>query len=470
MTKSLRYVSLTLCLLFLPSVVFGSGIARSGLGSKSNAMGGAFRAISDDYTAAFWNPAGLGQLETSTVGLIADFITPNLYYTPKTGRLGYSDGLEIRNKAETIFVPAMGGFYSMQRGETRYVFGLGIYVPFGSSTEWNTYTPPPGYSSSPEITEFPEFNRKSSLRTIDVHPALGIRFNDKISVGLGMSFQYGAVEFIRTAFQPSGFPYAPYDLIPIDTKMEADGWGIGFNTGILFTPNDKLRFAITARTGIKMEMEGTATLTAYMPTTTEPLFLAAAPTLFIGGTLASKPDAKADLTTPAELGFGLAYQLTDKMLVSFDVSQTYWRSAIDVVDIEIDGDSPFIDAATGQPIPATDSKLYGRFDDTIRLSFGLEYELMPTLMLRGGYYFDETAVPNQSYVPTWTDVGDRNVFSVGFAYDLGKFTVEADYQYTALEDRTVATQSFDDEGAPLNLPGEYTGSAGTVHTSFIYNF
>ena len=34
-----------------------------GFGAKSIAMGGAFTAVSDDYSAVFWNPAGLSQIK-----------------------------------------------------------------------------------------------------------------------------------------------------------------------------------------------------------------------------------------------------------------------------------------------------------------------------------------------------------------------------------------------------------------------
>ena len=33
------------------------------MGAKAQAMGNAFQAVADDYTATFWNPAGLTQLD-----------------------------------------------------------------------------------------------------------------------------------------------------------------------------------------------------------------------------------------------------------------------------------------------------------------------------------------------------------------------------------------------------------------------
>ena len=41
-----------------------------GVGARSNAMGGAFVAVSDDANALYWNPAGIARLERSTVTFV----------------------------------------------------------------------------------------------------------------------------------------------------------------------------------------------------------------------------------------------------------------------------------------------------------------------------------------------------------------------------------------------------------------
>ena len=46
----------------------GGAFLRMGVGARAVAMGGAFTAIADDATAAYWNPAGLGQLKNPQLG------------------------------------------------------------------------------------------------------------------------------------------------------------------------------------------------------------------------------------------------------------------------------------------------------------------------------------------------------------------------------------------------------------------
>ena len=44
-----------------------------GTGARATGMGGAFVAIADDASAAFWNPAGLTQLESNQILISADY-------------------------------------------------------------------------------------------------------------------------------------------------------------------------------------------------------------------------------------------------------------------------------------------------------------------------------------------------------------------------------------------------------------
>lgn len=48
----------------------GAGFLKMGAGARAAAMGETFTAISDDVTATYWNPAGLGQLENAQVSMM----------------------------------------------------------------------------------------------------------------------------------------------------------------------------------------------------------------------------------------------------------------------------------------------------------------------------------------------------------------------------------------------------------------
>ena len=52
-----------------PRLASAGGFEGPGLGARAESMGGAFIGVADDWTAIYWNPAGLAQLHGAGVGL-----------------------------------------------------------------------------------------------------------------------------------------------------------------------------------------------------------------------------------------------------------------------------------------------------------------------------------------------------------------------------------------------------------------
>src|SRR5512143_3591146 len=72
-TMKKTFVGLAL-VLTLASGLLANGLNLNGFGARAAAMGGAFVGLADDYTAVFWNPAGLAQLKKPTFGLTGTFL------------------------------------------------------------------------------------------------------------------------------------------------------------------------------------------------------------------------------------------------------------------------------------------------------------------------------------------------------------------------------------------------------------
>ena len=57
---------LIMCLAVLilgPVLALGNGFYTPGVGPRASAMGGAFIGLADDYSAVYWNPAGITQIQ-----------------------------------------------------------------------------------------------------------------------------------------------------------------------------------------------------------------------------------------------------------------------------------------------------------------------------------------------------------------------------------------------------------------------
>ena len=477
-SPGLVFAAALLILTFTAGNVYAGGFALSGVGSKAIGMGGAFRGLADDWSAAYWNPAGLTQLEQNEFTGMLVALNPRIQYTPDItyGGLdvGYRNGDLRYPNDNTTFIPDVGGFFKFNnlQGITA---GMAIFVPNGLASEWDIFNPTPNMDIR---HAYPWYDHKSDLKVIDFHPTIAKAFMDeKLSLGVGISAQYGSIVFKKAIISPSGFPI-PHENLLIDTEIEGNGWGYGANFGLLYKLSDKLQFGLSGRTGSTLKMEGTATQELYVLNNdplrdiligsaesggASPQEIALLRALFGAENLVSVPDAKADVTTPADFGFGLAFKPSDKLTITGEVAYTQW-SSLDSILIELDGTDP-----VGRP--AEDSPIMLNWDNTLRFSFGAEYWAAKSLAIRLGYYFDPSPIPDETFTPLIPDLGDKNSINVGAALNFEGFELAYNFEYISFADRNITTLSdVNSDGLFDNYPGLFESSLYASHISLTYRF
>ncbi len=450
------------------------GYALSGVGSRAIGMGGAFRGLADDWSAAYWNPAGLTQLEKSEFNSMLVAISPRIQYTPQITygglEVGYRNGLTRYPNDETTFIPDVSGFIKFE-GFDEYTVGLAIFVPVGLASEWDLFNPTPAMDIR---NPYPWYDHKALLTVIDFHPTIARAFmDDKLSLGAGLSIQRASVTFQKTFLKPSGIPI-PHEYLLIDTELEGDGWGFGANFGLLYKISDKLQFGISGKTGTTLKVEGTATQELYT-FDNEDLknsLLSRAITeaerqqilfLFATENHTATPDGKAEIKTPADIGFGLAVKPTEKLTLTGEVVYTQW-SSLDSILIEMDGSDP-----SGQP--AEDTPLMMNWDNTVRFSVGGEYRLADPLALMFGYYLDPSPIPDETFSPLIPDLGDKSSFNIGAAISFSDLELSYNFEYISFADRDITTlNDVNDDGTFDNYPGLFESTLFASHVSLTYRF
>jgi len=471
--KLILTVVFTAMALFAEGAIAG-GYALSGVGSRAIGMGGAFRGLADDWSAAYWNPAGLTQLEESEFNAMLVAISPRIQYTPQITygglEVGYRNGLTRYPNDKTIFIPDVSGFLKFE-GFEEYTVGFAIFAPVGLASEWDLFNPTPAMDIR---NPYPWYDHKALLSVIDFHPTIARSFMDgKLSLGAGMSIQRGSVTFKKTFLKPSGIPI-PHEYLLIDTELEGDGWGYGANFGLLYKLSDKLQFGISGKTGSTLKLEGTATQELYTfdnedlknsllsRATTEAerqqiLFL------FTTENHLATLDGKADIKTPADIGFGLAVKPTEKLTLTGEVVYTQW-SSLDSILIEMEGLDP-----SGQP--GEDTPLMLNWDNTVRFSAGGEYRLADPLALMFGYYLDPSPIPDGTFSPLIPDLGDKNSFNIGAALSFSDFELSYNFEYISFADRDITTpDDVNGDGVFDNYPGLFESSLYASHVSLTYRF
>lgn len=454
--------------------VIAGGFALSGVGSRAIGMGGAFRALADDWSAAYWNPAGLTQLEKSEFNSMLVAISPRIQYTPQITygglEVGYRNGLTRYPNDKTTFIPDVSGFLKFE-GFDEYTVGLAIFVPVGLASEWDLFNPTPAMDIR---NPYPWYDHKALLSVIDFHPTIARSFMDgKFSLGAGLSIQRGKVTFKKTYLKPSGIPI-PHEYLVIDSELEGDGWGYGANFGLLFKLSDKVQFGLSGKTGSTLKLEGTATqeLFTFDNEDLKNSLLSRATNeaerqqilfLFTTGNHLATPNGKADIKTPADIGFGLAVKPSEKLTLTGEVVYTKW-SSLDSILIEMDGSDP-----SGQP--AEDIPIMLNWDNTVRFSVGGEYQLADPLALMFGYYLDPSPIPDETFSPLIPDLGDKHSFNIGTALGFSDFELSYNFEYISFADRDITTlDDVNDDGSFDNYPGLFESTLFASHVSLTYRF
>jgi long-chain fatty acid transport protein len=446
----------------------GGGFALPGVGSKALNMGGAFRALADDWSAAFWNPAGLAYLPSSefTMNLYSLNFRPE--YAPNITLGGSSNSYSFGYPDEAyfpddraFFLPSFSGFYKFAQVES-FTGGVAFYVPYKLESQWDLYEPPSGFDNT---VVYPRFDHRTDILVWDLHPTVAKSFmEDRLSLGFGLSIQRSDFELRRTVLVPTIYP-RPYDFFPVDAYMKTDGWGVGFNAGILYKASDKLQFGFSYLAPIEMDLSGSIELEMYLP------FIPTTGSGILGGTGYFKDgDFETTLPLPGEVGVGLMYRPGEKLTFAFDISSVNW-SRLDQIDTKDMILTPDEENPGVMILGVRETELPFNWDNITRFSLGAEYSLREGLFVRTGYFFEQSPIPDETFTLLIPDVGDKHSFSLGLSYQVNSLEFGYDYQMITHRKRDVeGLEDVNGDGRFDNMPGQYKMRFHSSGFSFSYRF
>ena len=495
----------------LTSSLFASGVAITGIGARATALCGAYRGVANDWSAMFWNPAGITQVKGFQFGTSFEIIMPTASFAPaKWTWTSYpspydyfnKDTVDVKedftnmrtgtteNEPRTFYIPALGLTYQMSE---KLTVGFAVYAPFGLGAEWDLL------DTDLYNKKYPTIDYADDLKIIDFHPTVAYKVSDKLSVGVGLSIVYADIIIRTPKFIPN--PYLSADLavargaietaggikpefnhLLIDSELSGTGLGFGGNIGLMFKVTEDLQIGLSARYYNDVSINGTINATAYfadLPAAHDyiqnsTLLMSQFNTKFANGKITESEyaavtkfysgeaapvyaDVSGDvkLPLPMEFGIGLSYTGINNLMIAADFSMTKW-SAWDEILIELE---------TGE-----ESNLIEHWEDGIRASVGLEYSF-GLLKLRGGYYYESSVIPEETMSPTIPDINTRSAFSLGFQYGFGPLVFHMNYEKILIGDKTVKDYIFNPvENSYDNLAGVYGADVNNIMLGFGYAF
>jgi len=390
---------------------FGAGFQLYNEGSaEALALGAAISARRDLLSNTWYNPAALAGSEKKGLSLGVTFVAPSYTYDA-----GGPEGEQVLEQ-DLHYLPHINYVHPLT---DKWTAMLSVNVPYGLGTEWDK-----GYLRSlytqPEFLGTPPYYRDGVsglpqqiyLMAPYITPSIGYRVNDQLSVAAGLSLVYAQfyLENIVTPLAMRSPPYGPG--YPTDEmEYEGSGYGVGYVLAAHYQFNEDWAAGLAYHSPVNVELEGD---TDFHYT--------------------GLNDIEGSLRLPPTVTLGLANTSFERWTLTTDVVWTGW-STYDELRID--------DEPTGNAILNAKKD----WDNVFSYRAGAEYQASEHWVLRGGYVYDESPVPDRTR-GLELPCNDRHMFSVGAGYVCGDWGIDLSYCYLKVQSG--------DAGEPTKNHGEFS--------------
>jgi len=214
------------------------------------------------------------------------------------------------------------------------------------------------------------------------------------SIGIGPTINYSDASFQR------GIGFFPGDYF----KFTGDGFGYGFNAGLLWQPDKKWSFGVNYRYETEIEYKGTSR--------TEP-----SPVPY-----PSPTSTHGTLLYPQFLVAGVSFRPTPNWNLEFNIDWTDWDHVNEVV---------FKGTAFGDiPLPLN-------YRSSLMYEIGVTRQLGDGYFLSLGYFFSENSSPDLNFNPIVPD-SDLHLGSIGVGHHGKRWDWAAAYHFGYQPSRVVS--------------------------------
>ncbi len=396
-------------LIFSASSVFANGLSLNSIGTRSIGMGGAYVGLANDYSAIYWNPAGLARVQGPQISIfVTDILPIGTYKFAFPASMGGAT-VDAKTKTNHYISPNIMGYMPLFCGEKLFA-GVGAYVPAGLGAEWDgsdlaAFSGPAGTS----------FEWMSKIGVFNISPGIAYKVNDAISVGAALNVYYGMMDMKRPMDTYNMMTQQPGEDGMVDAQYDESGSGFGYGVsfGVLVKPMDMLSVGFSFKTKTTVKFSGTANNTAFAAYN------------------AAETDYERDLAWPMWVGAGVAFCPTKKLTLTADVQYSKWSETQEAIVTNYK--NAVWDAQVNQ---TGQNEMHLNWEDATQIRVGAQYKLTDKLALRAGYYNDPAPAPDETVNIIFPSV-TYNAFTAGGSYCLGKVSLDCGFEYLAGEEREI---------------------------------
>jgi Outer membrane protein transport protein (OMPP1/FadL/TodX) len=402
------------------------------VGARALGMGAAYTGVSSDFSALFWNPAGLAQMQYGEFS----FGLSNTNYLDGSTFLSSpqsmsSNGIKLNTLGFTYPVPVTRGALVLAFGYNRQSdFTTGVsfsaFNPSGSIIQfWAPNNKPypeeislaedlklaiadtnTGLFNSPingRLTQLGKATEEGGLNNWSAGAALDVAKNT--SVGITLSYVSGTYKYSRTYQEQDNngeytvFPF-DFDRLQVDDDVTSDLSGVNAKFGFMYREPERFRLGVAITTPTSFRIKETFNTTTQSWFDNGDTF----------GPFDSPGSNEYDVVTPWVFGAGASVIVGD-LVLSGDIEYTDWTQM------------EFQNA--NQDLLDLNRNIKNDLRATGNLRGGAEYEIPNSgFRLRGGFiyntspYQNDPSSFNQKYITAGVGIplGESAMLDVGYAH------------------------------------------------------
>jgi long-chain fatty acid transport protein len=426
-----------------------SPVDTVGIGSRSIGRAGAVSADVDDFSANYYNPAGLARGDSLRIDVGYVRLHSNFEIN------GEDSGVEPLG-ALNVGIVAPGQF-----GKLRFAFGLGLLLNDQRMSRTRS-----------AITNRPRWELYDTrMHKVFLATNLAIRPVDWLIIGGGITFQ--APSELTLQLEGSTIPFVPTST-RVEHMFTGDLTSIRYpQVGIQIVPHGGFSFGVTYRGEFLLENTVNAKADVDLPFS---------PDVDLGLLLDLTSVSRAHFG-PQQLSMGAAYERKG-LRASFELTWMNWSKhpsliSDDTIDLELIDPSGFA-AGLGIQIPdeiAGNRAVPMGMKDTWIPRVSVEGRVfdgkLADVTVRGGYYFERSPFPTQRGVTNFIDNDRHNILVGGeIAFDELKPLIEGGvflnfhFLYAHLPERTHVKTSLVDPVGDLVSRGHQFGFGTQLSVRF----
>ena len=384
---------------------YAGGFSFTEHGAAASGKANAFAGEANDPSAIFYNPAGITQLP-GTQFMIGTSIV-KLDSTFRSSTTGENTKLED----QFPIVPHFFITHRFKQWDERLSIGLGVYTPFGIVVDW-----PDNWQG--------RFNTTNArLRVTVYNPTVAYQVTPGLSVAAGIRIADAGAEFEQK-----------FNIGTGESKVRAhdlDAHPVGWDVGLLYHLKEiSTSVGLQFRSELQAKFNGDADFSG-------PAAVTFANTGF-----------HTSIKFPPQLILGVSTKAIPRWTINADIEWEGWKT-VGSIPKSFDGTAS-----------ALNQRGLRNWKNSYVFRLGAEYAATDRLALRGGFFYDQTPIPDNTFDPTIPNA-DLYALTGGAGYRWGATSVDIAYLFGFYEKRATNASSIDPT---------ITGGIGTDGTQVFGSF